>query len=298
MPGLRARRADRVTRGGRATAPPRRAAKTARKPARRRPWPRLTRRRLRLVAGALAILAVAGGGVELWRSGVVGETVEKGRRLAIAASLDAGLMVREIYIVGRGNASLEMLRQALAIERGDAILALDLEAARARLEALSWVAAASVERHLPDILFVRIVEHRPMALWQHQGQMTLVDSRGMVLAESSLQRFATLPLAVGEDAPAHLPALLTVLAGEPEMAARVTAVTWVGRRRWNLDIDGRIKVKLPEGDTAAAWQRLARMQRRDRILDRALSVLDLRHDDRVVLRPAADAVPPGRESDA
>ena len=89
-----------------------------------------------------------------------------------------------------------------------------------------------------------------------------------------------------------------LIAGEPEIAARVTAVTWVGRRRWNLDIDGRIKVKLPEGDTAAAWQRLARMQRRDRILDRALSVLDLRHGDRVVLRPAADTVPPGKESDA
>ena len=295
MPVLRARRADRVARG---TAPRRTAAKAARKPARRRPWLRLNRRRLRLVATALAILAVAGGGVELWRSGVVGETVDEGRRLAIAASLDAGLMVREIYIVGRGNASLEVLRQALAIERGDAILALDLEAARRRLEALSWVAAASVERHLPDILFVRIVEHRPMALWQHQGQMALVDSRGVVLAESSLQRFATLPLAVGEGAPAHLPSLLAVLAGEPEMAARVTAVTWVGRRRWNLDIDGRIKVKLPEGDTAAAWQRLARMQRRDRILDRALSVLDLRHGDRVVLRPVGDAVPPGKESDA
>ena len=298
MPGLRARRADRVPRSARGTAPRRDAAKAARKLARRRSRLRFNRRRLRLVAGVLVILAVAGGGVELWRSGVVGESVDEARRLAIAASLDAGLMVREIYVVGRGNASLEMLRQALAIERGDAILALDLQAARRRLEALSWVAAASVERHLPDTLFVRIVEHRPMALWQHQGRMALVDSRGVVLTESSLQRFATLPLAVGEGAPGQLPALLAVLAAEPEMAARVTAVTWVGRRRWNLDIDGRIKVKLPEGDAAAAWRRLAQMQRRDRILDRALSVLDLRHSDRVVLRPAGDADPPGKESDA
>jgi len=305
MPGLRARRADRVSR----TAPRKAAAgkakavrKTKTKPrkATQRRRIRLDRRRLRQLAALAAILLLLGGGAQLWRSGLVHDVAGDAQSWAVAASVDAGLAVDEIFVVGRSHVSLEHLRAALGVARGDAILVLDLDAARARLEALSWVAAASVERRLPDTLYVRIVERRPLALWQFQGRMALVDRRGTVLTEDSLQRFAALPLAVGDGAPRALPELLSVLAVEPEMAARVTAAPWVGRRRWTLNIDDRLKVKLPEHGLAAAWQRLARLQRRDGILDRALVVLDLRHADRLVVRPAEDAVipAPGAETDA
>lgn len=305
MPGLRARRADRVSRAG-----PRKAAagksKTTRKAKTKTRKPaqqsrlRLDRRRLRQLAALAAVLLVLGGGTQLWRSGLVQEVGTEAQGWAVAASVDAGLAVQEIFVVGRNHGSLERLRAALGIERGDAILVVDLDAARARLEALSWVAAASVERRLPDTLYVRIVERRPLALWQHQGRMVLVDDRGSVLTDDTLQRFAALPLVVGDGAPLALPALLSVMADEPELAARVTAATWVGRRRWTLNIDDRLKVKLPEHGLAAAWQRLARLQRRDGILDRAVVVLDLRHADRLVVRPAEDAVipAPGSGSDA
>lgn len=305
MPGLRARRADRVNRAGpRKTATAktkatRKATTKTRKPAQQRRL-RLDRRRLRQLGAAAAVLLVLGGSALLWRSGLIHDAAGDAQSWAVAASVDAGLAVDEIFVVGRSHVSLEHLRGALAVERGDAILVLDLDAARARLEALSWVAAASVERRLPDTLYVRIVERRPLALWQHQGRMTVVGDRGTLLTDETLERFASLPLVVGDGAPQALPVLLSVMADEPEIAARITAASWVGRRRWTLNIDDRIKVKLPEHGLAAAWQRLARLQRRDGVLDRALAILDLRHADRLVIRPAEDAVmpAPGTGSDA
>ena len=247
----------------------------------------------------IVLLLILGGSAHTWRSGLIQAISAKAGREAVTASVDAGLAVEEIFVVGRSHVSLERLREALSIERGDAILALDLDAARTRIEALSWVAAASVERRLPDTLYVRIVERKPFALWQHQGRMALVDDKGALLTNETLQRFVTLPLVVGEGAPRALPVLLSVLADEPEIAARVTAAAWVGRRRWTLNIDDRLKVKLPEHSVAAAWHRLVQLQRRDGILDRALVMLDLRHADRLVVRPAADAIipAPGPESD-
>jgi cell division protein FtsQ len=247
----------------------------------------------------IVLLLILGGSAHIWRSGLIQAVSAKAGHQAVTASVDAGLAVEEIFVVGRSHVSLERLRETLGIERGDAILVLDLDAARTRIEALSWVAAASIERRLPDTLYVRIVERKPFALWQHQGRMALVDDKGALLTNETLQRFVTLPLVVGEGAPRALPVLLSVLADEPEIAARVTAAAWVGRRRWTLNIDDRLKVKLPEHGVAAAWQRLVQLQRRDGILDRALVMLDLRHADRLIVRPAADAIipAPGPESD-
>ncbi len=302
MPGLRARRADRVSRAGARKAASSKS-KVARKPRSRKPAQqrrlRLDRRRVRQLTMGIVLLLILGGSAHTWRSGLIQAISAKAGRQAVTASVDAGLAVEEIFVVGRSHVSLERLREALSIERGDAILVLDLDAARTRIEALSWVAAASIERRLPDTLYVRIVERKPFALWQHQGRMALVDDKGALLTNETLQRFVTLPLVVGEGAPRALPILLSVLADEPEIAARVTAAVWVGRRRWTLNIDDRLKVKLPEHSVAAAWQRLVQLQRRDRILDRALVMLDLRHADRLVVRPAADAIipAPGSESD-
>ncbi len=52
------------------------------------------------------------------------------------------------------------------MHRGDSMLGFSLEAARQRIEALSWVEHAAVERRLPGTLVVNLVERRPFAIWQ------------------------------------------------------------------------------------------------------------------------------------
>src|SRR3546814_10770851 len=61
------------------------------------------------------------------------------------------------------------LVRALGLETGRPILAVDPAAARAALEALPWVASASVERQLPGTVYIRLTERAPLALWQDQG---------------------------------------------------------------------------------------------------------------------------------
>src|SRR5690606_20038542 len=120
----------------------------------------------------------------------------------------------------------------------------DPQTAKNRLEALPWVRTASVERRLPDTIFVRLVERRPFALWQKNGQLSLVARDGEVIQRSGLERFSQLPLIVGDGAPAHAAALFAILASEPELRRRVTAMTRVGDRRWTLTFDNGIELHL------------------------------------------------------
>ena len=66
----------------------------------------------------------------------------------------------------------------------------------------------------------------------------------------------------------------------------MTAAVYVGKRRWNLRFDNGLDVKLPEEAPEQAWQRLAQLQRQYGVLDKDVSVIDLRLPDQIVLRQA------------
>ncbi|WP_142848726.1 cell division protein FtsQ/DivIB [Telmatospirillum sp. J64-1] len=253
----------------------------------------LTRGRRRvLTALAFALL----GGAAFWGGA---KAVSDGALDAVTASLvetgaQAGLRVEEIYVRGRSRTPPEHLLAALNVQRGDPILGIDLEVARQRVEALGWVASASIERRLPDEIVLTLTERNPIALWQIEGRFMMVDAEGREIPED-VELFTHLPLIVGDGAPAHAADLFAMLATEPDLAQRVKAAVRVGERRWNLRLDDILEgvdVHLPEEDPAGAWHRLAELERRQNLLSRDIVAVDLRLPDRLVLRAGSpDAHP-------
>jgi len=297
MRRLSARHSDRVSasarRSGERRSPARRARTNARSArAARRPQPlrqRLARLPWRLLALAASVLTAGAVATYLWHANGALRPTAMANAALHAIGLGAGLAIGEVYVEGRGETPPEALRAALGVAVGDPILSFDADAAKARIEGLGWVASATVERRFPDIVHVRLVERRPAAIWQHDGSLAVVDAEGVVLAEGDVARYADLPHVVGDGAAAHFPALLRALATAPALAGRITSAVWVGGRRWNLRIDDRVDVRLPEQGLESAWGRLAAMQASDRILDRDITVLDLRPADRAVVRLPAGA---------
>jgi cell division protein FtsQ len=195
-----------------------------------------------------------------------------------------GLTVFEITVEGRETTDRETILAAMASGPGTPILAVSPKRVKEQLEALPWVRTAVIERRLPSTFYVRLVERKPLALWQHGGKLELVDREGSVIPVMRLDRFAKLPLVVGEGAASHAAELIEMLGNNPDLAARVTAAVRVGDRRWNLRIDNAIDVLLPADDMATAWSQLARLERSSAILKREVLTIDLRLPDRLVLR--------------
>ena len=288
--------------GGRAMrrliAGPRKAAprKAAGRP-RRRARPAWLAPVLRWTAGAAALAALGGG---------IGWTVESGRAVTAwdtvvdglhGITADAGLAVGDVLVTGRRETDAATLLEVVGIERGMPILTVDLDAVRQRVETLPWVKQARVERHLPDILFIALTERRPLALWQRHRALALVDEDGVVITDGKLGRFASLPIVIGDGAPERAREAIAMLAREPDLLARVRALTWVGDRRWTVRLDdlqgGGIDVQLPESGAAAAWTQLAVMERDHGVLRREVTTVDLRIPNQLIVR-----VPPGAEERA
>jgi cell division protein FtsQ len=201
----------------------------------------------------------------------------------------AGMRVTDVVVEGRANTPEPLLRAALGVSKGDPILGFSLEQTRQRVESLSWVEHATVERRLPGTVVVFLQERRPFAIWQNQGKFVLIDRAGQLVANQNVAEFRTLPLVVGPGAPAGAAVMIDALTDRPELQKRVIAAVRVGERRWNLRLNNGADVLLPEGHEIPALDRLMQLQQQHALLDRPLAAIDLRLGDRLVLRPRVDA---------
>jgi cell division protein FtsQ len=247
-------------------------------------------RRQRRAAGRVGWIGLGGaallGVAAFFRSG---HAIEDLHRRIAATTGSLGFRVSAIDIVGRANTPEPLLRAALAVKRGDPILGFSPEHARERIEHLSWVKHATVERRLPGTIVVQLQERRPFAIWQNQGKFMLIDRVGQVVTDSNVADFRQLPLVVGPGAPEAAAALLDALTDRPALAGRVTAAVRVGERRWNLATKSGVTVMLPEGHEVAALDRFIALEHAHKLLERPLQFVDLRLPDRLVLRPRPDA---------
>lgn len=259
-------------------------------------WRLLLRRQrwlLRPLAWMVATLVLVAGVALLVRTVQPGSTIARLRE-TIGASAD--LRVADVVIEGRSNTPEPQLRAALGVKVGDPLLGFSLEAARARIEALTWVQNASVERRMPGTVVVNLTERRPFAVWQNSNKFVLIDRAGQVVAEQDPVKdqaaFGVLPLVVGVGAPERAAELLDQLAQYPLLKQRVVAAVRVGERRWNLRLNTGADVMLPEGAEGAAMARLMEFQQAQGVLDRPLQVLDMRLPDRLTFRPVPEPRPP------
>jgi len=259
---------------------------------RRRPLPAGSDPRRRRRIGTAVLLAAGLGGVTwLWTSGTVERQIARLGDSLLQATADSGLKVTDVLVEGRKRTERSTLLQILGVTRDAPILAFDPHAARQRLEALPWVARADVERRLPDLIYVRLNEREPIALWQDRGRLSVIDRAGEIVDGAAPEAFAQLPVLVGADAPRHAATLLRMLATQPDLGAKVVAAVRVRGRRWNLRLDNGIDIRLPEEEPAAAWAQFALIQREHGLLERDVTTIDLRLPDRLVVRTAPGVAP-------
>jgi len=241
---------------------------------------------LRLAACAIAVGAIAAAVKYTPLPQVWASTAGAANVAFVEGSAGLGFRLEALTVEGRTMTAREDLLGALDAEVGTPIAAIDVAAARAKVEALPWVRSAKIERRLPNTIHLAIEERTPYALWQKDERYTLVDHEGHLIAEVP-ESDARLPLIVGADAPANAAQLFEALKTQPELARRVQAAVRVGARRWNIYLDvyeGGTSVRLPEEDMADAWTRLASLERDHKILERDLEFIDLRIKDQLVVR--------------
>ena len=230
-------------------------------------------------AGAVLVLGV-GLFLGLQHGGLLDQALRdlKGRSAAAV-----GLAAKHVEIRGLVNQTPEAVLAALGVRSGAALIGFSPARAKRLLENMDWVKRAEVMRRYPNGLIITVEERRPVARWRIDGQTVLVDAEGVAIASLDARRFSRLPLVEGEGANTQVETLVNLLLAKPALLSQVTRAEFVGKRRWNLHLRSGLVVLLPERGVERALDRLATLQRRHGILQRAITRLDLRDPERLVL---------------
>ncbi|WP_017930972.1 cell division protein FtsQ/DivIB [Robiginitomaculum antarcticum] len=201
-----------------------------------------------------------------------------------------GFVVDHVDVVGEGRILENEVQAALGIRPGDYLFETDLRAAQQRVQSLPWVNDAMVRRLWPDRYVVHIIERRPMAMWQSEQQLRVIDTDGRIIEAALPEDFAALPRFIGAGASQNAKAFLVSMTSAPLISEQVDLIIRVGNRRWDLQLkDSGARILLPENGADKALLRLSKYHDSHRILDLDIETIDLRLPDRMIARPRQDA---------
>ena len=200
-----------------------------------------------------------------------------------------GFAVNEIRVSGNSETSEIDIFDRVGLDGWTSLVGFDPEEARTRIAGLPWVEAASVRKIYPSTLEVKVEEKAPFAIWQQGSRLSLIERDGSEIAPLSGSRHLALPLVVGRGAAAHAASFVQKVSAYPELAERVRGYVRVSERRWDLRLNNGVTVKLPEDGVDLAIADLLQMDRTQGILSRDVEVVDMRFDDRLVVKLSVDA---------
>ena len=259
--------------------------KRAARATRKKPAPKWVEPTIKTVAIFSVVATMFVGPIWVSQSDIISRGVDSIWKETVSKTAQLGLRVDQVLLRGRHNASRSNIIQTVGLNRGDPILSFQINALRKRLIKLPWIRDATIKRKWPDIVEIHIAERQPMVLWQKKKRLYLMDTEGVAITSKGLDRFRNLLIVVGEGAPKATPTLLAMIASQPSLVSKVAAATLVGKRRWNVILKGGIKIRLPENDPHKAWQHLAHLNTKHKLLARDVNMIDMRLPRRLLIRP-------------
>lgn len=202
----------------------------------------------------------------------------------IQQTAQSGFRLENILLEGRKHSDSDIIMALINMREGDPLFAFDPASAKAQIEKITWVEHARVERRWPNTIYIGITERTPLALWQYNGKLQLLDTKGAVIRADSLKPFENMIIVGGEYAPAKTPELMALLLAETELFPQIKRAELIGKRRWDITLDSGLTLKMPEDDLGFALRRLMTAHSETAILDKNLTSIDLRKSDRLIVR--------------
>jgi cell division protein FtsQ len=246
-------------------------------------WVLHRKRVLQAMLGVVALVLVVVG----WETrDTLAVGVQNLRALIEGEVAEAGFGISKINLTGQNITTEAEIVQALAIEPRITTLNYDAEAARARLLELPAVATASVRKIYPGEVEVTITEKEPVARWRVDGVTFLVDMNGEQIAQDD-GSFTALPLIVGDGAADDAMPMIRAMARYDALKSGLAALSRIGDRRWDLIYYTGLRVQLPELGVAQALSKLETYQERYALLDRDVTLIDLRVPGMVAIKRGA-----------
>ena len=194
-----------------------------------------------------------------------------------------GFKIKNILISGTHNLSQDYLINIINTQNHINILNVNLHTIYNKIIQNSWVEETYVERILPDTIKIKVLEKKPIAIWQNHKGNKLITINGDVISHANVNKFKnSFPIIKGEKSKENISTILKILETNKNFAKNIWSLTFINQRRWDLHFNQGLIVRLPSQDVIKAWQKIIKLQTNYNILNLRLTEIDLRNPEQIL----------------
>ena len=190
-------------------------------------------------------------------------------------------MVRNISILAdQRDANLSSLSSAIALAPGTRSYSVDLDAINARVSNIPGIKQSAVRRLPNGNLSIRVSLHQAIALWTDGENYYPLSADGTIVNTPTSERNISNIVFRGS-----VPNDITeITKAAHNFVGQIDFIEWIENRRWDIHTNSGIRIMLPETNPISAIGTLISLNKKHGLLDKQISIIDLRDSARVLVK--------------
>ena len=197
--------------------------------------------------------------------------------------INNGFKIENVLITGTRNLSNNYIKDIIEIYKDGSIFNIDLSSIYNKIKQNSWVKEVSIERVLPNIIKIKILENQPIAIWQNKKDNKLIAANGDIIFDGNVNDFKNdFPIIKGNKSKENISSILEILETNQNFYENIWSLTFINERRWDLHFNQGLVVRLPSKDIKKAWEKIIKLQKNYNVLNLRLTEIDLRNPKQIL----------------
>ena len=212
-----------------------------------------------------------------------------GSIVATTTGQTIGLANIDVTLEGNYYTSKKDIVSVLKIDSTTSLANFDINDGYAKLLELPWIESAEISLVGTTQMKIKVAESKAYSIWENSGELTLHKKNGDAIESIKQLDYITSDFSEalhhleGIGAPEKAQEIITTVSKFESIFSDVKSYIRVGDRRWDILLDNKIKILLPEHNAQDALEFLVKANESYDIYDRPIRYIDLRLDDKVVL---------------
>jgi len=153
------------------------------------------------------------------------------------------------------------------------LYSIDTDKKLEQISKITWVKNAAISKKYPNAINIKISERIPLAYWQNNGKINLIDMDGHIIKTNKI--FFGKPLVIGNGAHKDAANLVRIL--RKYKGFKIKYATYIGERRWDATMDNDIIVKLPDENLEEAVRKYLELCAKTPIDPEIVTAVDMRY---------------------
>ena len=205
--------------------------------------------------------------------------------LKFPSLLNNSFQIKNVIIEGSEKSNISEIENNVTEFKGN-LIGLNFNSIKEIVESSEWVKRASIKKVLPSTLKINVTENDPYAIYFQEGKSFLIDLDGSIITEINLNNYEDDLLFVrGENSPELLEQLIRDISIVfPKLTQILEEVEFIEKRRWNLKLNNKLLVKLPDENIQQSLKNLKQLFEEQEVMESNIIEIDLRIQGRAALK--------------